>query len=265
MLYRGLYPKYSLWLATQGDYQARTCSARSHDEAQRLGLQIAMSSSESHIASSATARSYAPSGSPAYRVVKRAFDIALSAGVLVVGFVPGAILAAAIAVQAKASPIYVQERIGKNGKRFNLIKYRSMVPDADDVEKYFTSEQMEAWEAERKVDNDPRITPIGRFIRKTSIDEIPQFINVLKGDMSAIGPRPIVDEELQWLGDDVDEFLSVRPGITGWWQVTERNDAEWENGERQKLELYYVRNRSLGLDLQVFFRTIGAMVSGTGK
>lgn len=142
-----------------------------------------------------------------------------------------------------------------------------MVPDAhSNPERYMTPEQLETWRREQKLDDDPRITRVGRLLRRTSLDELPQFINVLTGDLSVIGPRPVTFEETYEFGDARDEFLSCKPGITGWWQVIERNEATWENGERQLLELFYVRHASLALDLRIFVRTFKAMfVERTGK
>ena len=115
------------------------------------------------------------------------------------------------------------------------------------------------------VEDDPRITAVGRILRKTSLDEFPQFVNVLKGEMSVVGPRPIVDEELAHYGDDLDEFLSCKPGVTGWWQVQARNDATYADGSRQQLELYYARHASATLDLNIVLRTFSAVFDGTGK
>lgn len=210
--------------------------------------------------------SYSGRGSKLYLVfLKRLIDVVVSLLVIVVTFVPGVILAIAIAWQSKGTPFYSQERLGLGGKHFRLLKLRSMVADADDVEKYFTPEQLREWQTERKVDNDPRVTGIGRLLRKTSLDEFPQFINVFKGDMSIVGPRPIVDEELSHYRDRGGEFLSCKPGITGWWQVEARNDADYASGRRQELELYYVRHASATLDWNIFKRTFGAVFYGTGK
>ena len=128
-----------------------------------------------------------------YRTAKRAFDIVFSALVVAVGLIPCAILSIVIAADIKGSPIYSQERVGRYGKPFRIYKFRSMFADADNVEKYFTPEQLIEWKRERKVENDPRITGLGRILRKTSIDELPQFINVLAGQMSAVGPWPTAD------------------------------------------------------------------------
>lgn len=194
-----------------------------------------------------------------YRFMKRAFDIAFSGCVIAVGAIPCAILSIAIAADTKGSPIYTQIRVGKNGKPFRIYKFRSMVNDADDVEKYFTAEQLEAWKRERKVDNDPRITKLGRAIRKTSIDELPQFLNVFLGQISIIGPRPITYDELKHFGDDAALLCSVPGGITGLWQASRRNEATFESGERQKIELRYVKEASLALDAKCFFGTFGVM------
>lgn len=194
-----------------------------------------------------------------YRAVKRAFNIAFSAAVCVIGFVPGLVLAAVIAVDTKGSPIYVSKRVGYRGREIGVLKFRSMVADAWDVEKYLSPEQLRQWKTEMKVDDDPRITKIGRFIRKTSIDEFPQFLNVLAGQMSVVGPRPITRAELDWFGDDADRLLSCHPGITGLWQVVARNDASYESGMRQKIELMYVDNRCLRMDVKCILGTFGVM------
>ncbi|MBM6687352.1 sugar transferase [Collinsella tanakaei] len=194
-----------------------------------------------------------------YRFAKRAFDIAFSAFVIVVGLVPCAVLSVAIAADTKGSPIYSQERVGWLGRPFRIYKFRSMVTDADDVEKYFTPEQLEVWHREHKVASDPRITPLGRILRKTSLDELPQFLNVLVGQMSIIGPRAITFEELSHYGRDAVVLLSVPQGITGAWQAGPRNDATFENGERQRIELGYARRAGFREDARVFLSTFGAM------
>lgn len=195
-----------------------------------------------------------------YRVTKRAFDIAFSAAVIAVGLVPCAVLSIAIAADTKGSPIYSQERVGRLGRPFRIYKFRSMVADADDVEKYLSAEQLEEWHRERKVDNDPRITGLGRVLRRTSLDELPQFLNVLRGDMSLIGPRAITSEELNnFSAADAALLLSVPQGITGAWQAGPRNEATFENGERQRIELDYARNAGFGEDVRVFLATFGAM------
>lgn len=194
-----------------------------------------------------------------YHVLKRGFDVVFSACASVACFIPTLIICGLIWLNEPGAPIYKQRRVGRYGAPIDIYKLRTMVVGADDVGKYLTSEQIKQWETEHKVDNDPRITKIGKFLRRTSLDEIPQFWNVLKGEMSVIGPRPIEPDELKAYDDSVVEFLSMTPGITGWWQTLSRNDAKYEDGERQELELFYVRNRSVRIDIKVFFQTFRAM------
>lgn len=203
-------------------------------------------------------------GSRAYRACKRAFDIVFSACVIAVGFVPGLILSAFVARDTGGSPLYTQERVGMGGRTFRIYKFRTMVADSDDVGKYLDTEQLAQWHRERKVDDDPRITPLGRKLRSTSIDEMPNFINVLKGDMSVIGPRAVSQEEIAWFGEDAGTVLSVPAGITGLWQAGARNDATFESGERQRIELEYVRNAGFAMDARCFIGTFGAMF-GRGR
>ena len=202
-------------------------------------------------------------GGVAYRCFKRTFDIVFSAVVCAFLALPVAALCAIVVVDSPGAPFFRQERVGLNGKKIRIWKIRTMVADAHShPEHYMTPEQLEQWSREQKLDDDPRITRVGRFLRNTSLDELPQFLNVLTGDLSVIGPRPVTLEETYEFGNGRDEFLSVKPGITGWWQVTERNNATWENGDRQMLELFYVRHASLALDLRIFVRTFKAMRSG---
>lgn len=150
------------------------------------------------------------------------------------------------------------------GRTFRIYKFRTMMADSDDVGKYLDAEQLAQWHRERKVDDDPRITPLGRKLRSTSIDEMPNFINVLKGDMSVIGPRAVSREEIEWFGEDAETVLSVPAGITGLWQAGARNDATFESGERQRIELEYVRNAGFAMDARCFIGTFGAMF-GEGR
>lgn len=202
-----------------------------------------------------------PSGALSYRFLKRLFDFVFSLCVSVVLFVPVVVVCVLICLESSGSPVYAQERVGKGGKIIKILKLRSMVADAGNVQKYLSPEQLHQWEVERKVDDDPRITKVGQFIRKCSIDEMPQFLNVLNGDLSVIGPRPITRDELEQHFSDEEkaELLSVQPGITGLWQATYRNAATFESGLRQKIELHYVRNRCFRMDWKCFTGTFGAM------
>ena len=162
------------------------------------------------------------------------------------------------------SIFYTHERIGKDGKVFKLYKFRSMVPDADKMLKEILKDKKykKEWEENHKLEHDPRITKIGSVLRKTSLDEMPQFINVLKGDMSLIGPRPLVKGELDAHNGNHDIYESVKPGITGWWACNGRSDTTYK--ERLKLEYYYVNNCSIMLDIKCIFKTISAVIRKTG-
>ena len=210
-----------------------------------------------------------PSGTLAYRFLKRLFDFVFSLCVSVVLVIPVAVVCALICLESPGKPLYAQNRVGKGGKTIKILKLRSMVADAGNVQKYLSPEQLHQWEVERKVDDDPRITKVGQFIRKCSIDEMPQFLNVLNGDLSVIGPRPITRDELEQHFSDEEkaELLSVQPGITGLWQATDRNAATFESGLRQKIELQYVHNRCFRMDWKCFTGTFGAMFgkNSTGR
>ena len=194
-----------------------------------------------------------------YWVLRRAQDMVFSLLALILLAPLALVISLAIVLDSPGDgAIFRQRRVGRDGKLFWLYKFRTMCPDAEQKLK----ELMERNEKDGpvfKMKNDPRITRVGKFLRKTSLDEIPQFWNVLKGEMSVIGPRPIEPDELVAYDDSVVEFLSMTSGITGWWQTVSRNDAKYESGERQSLELFYVRNRSLKIDVKVFFETFRAM------
>ena len=199
-----------------------------------------------------------------YRIIKRAFDLLLSIIIIIIGIIPCLILSIFIAFDTKASPIYSQTRMGHKGS-FNFYKFRTMVKDSDDVEKYLSDEQLIEWYRERTVADDPRVTKLGRVLRRYSIDELPQFINVFLGQLSIIGPRCITTDELREnFGDETAHYLSVPSGITGLWACGPRNEATFLSGERQRIELEYVENASLRLDAKIAFLTLGAIIKGTG-
>ena len=162
------------------------------------------------------------------------------------------------------SIFFRQKRIGKNGKEFNLYKFRSMIPNADEVLKELLKDPKykEEWDLNQKFEHDPRITSMGNILRKTSLDELPQIINILKGDMSIIGPRPVVDDEIEKYGKDKAKFLSVKPGLTGYWAANGRSATTYE--DRINMELYYVDHCSLLLDIQIFFKTILSVLKKEG-
>ena len=162
------------------------------------------------------------------------------------------------------SIFFRQKRIGKNGKEFNLYKFRSMVPNADVVLKELLKDPKykEEWDLNQKFEHDPRITSMGNILRKTSLDELPQFINILIGDMSLIGPRPLVPGELDSHNGNHELYESVRPGISGWWAANGRSATTYER--RLELEYYYVQRCGLILDIRCVFRTIKAVIYKTG-
>ncbi len=167
------------------------------------------------------------------------------------------------------SVFYTQERIGKNGKPFKILKYRSMVPNADEVLAKLLKQKKyrDQWEESQKLDDDPRITRIGRFIRKSSIDEFPQFINVLLGQMSMVGPRPLIPGELKEHGGkakDIEKYQSIKPGVTGYWAMRIRSDKNSDYDERLKLEYFYIDNRSLSLDTKILWQTFSAVLHMKG-
>ena len=134
--------------------------------------------------------------------------------------------------------------------------------NAEDLIKQFTPEQMKEYKENYKLTNDPRITKVGKFIRKTSLDELPQLINIIKGDLSIIGPRPVIDEELKKYGHNIDKFLSVTPGLTGYWAANGRSNTTYE--QRMEMELYYIDNISFKMDMKVFFKTIESVIKKEG-
>ena len=195
------------------------------------------------------------------KVSKRIFDILFSLFVLVF-FSPVYLGLALLIFLSSPGPIfYIQERVGENHQTFNCIKFRTMVHNADEVlgEILASCPQVRSeFEESFKLKHDPRITWIGQFLRITSLDEFPQFWNVLKGDMSVVGPRPLVVEELPKYGDSIDKVLTIRPGITGLWQVSGRNDIPYP--KRVKIDVYYVNSRSLWMDLWIVIKTIGVVI-----
>lgn len=202
-----------------------------------------------------------------YKIIKRLFDIICSL-IGIIFLIPITIIIKIISVLSGdfKTIIYSQLRYGKNGKTFRLYKFRSMVPNADEVlEKLLKEDKKAAKEYKRnkKLKNDPRITKIGKVIRKASIDELPQLINVLKGDMSMIGNRPYLPREKDDMGEYFDDVLMTKPGITGYWQVNGRSNTSFE--ERLKLEKYYSEHKGLKLDIKIFFKTFTTVLGGKGS
>jgi undecaprenyl-phosphate galactose phosphotransferase len=197
---------------------------------------------------------------------KRAFDIFASLALLILFSPVVLVLALAVAVTSGLPVFYGGTRLGKNGASFKIWKLRTMVPDAEALIEQWKQKGTEegiVYFQSYKLRKDPRITPLGRFLRKTSLDELPQLWNVLRGDMSLVGPRPIVEQELEKYGDDARAFLSVRPGITGLWQVKGRNDVDYP--ERADLELEYVWRLSWRQDASVLLKTLPVLLRRNGR
>ena len=197
-----------------------------------------------------------------YRYIKRFMDVILATIALVVLSPIFLIIEIAIKIESKGPVFFKHTRIGKNGKIIKLYKFRSMVINAEELIKSFTPEQMKEYKENYKLTNDPRITKIGKFLRKTSLDELPQLLNIIKGDLSIIGPRPVVTDELEKYGANTKKFLSVTPGLTGYWAANGRSCTTYE--QRMQMELYYIDNLSLKMDIKVFFKTIEAVIKREG-
>ena len=200
-----------------------------------------------------------------YLFVKRSFDIFASGLFLIVFCWLYLILAVCVKCSDGGSVIYRHKRIGKNRKPIHISKFRSMKKNADQLENMLTPEQLEQYRREYKIDNDPRITKIGNFLRKTSLDELPQVWDIFVGRISVVGPRPLMELEVnEKYGADGDKLLSVKPGMIGWWGCNGRSNTTYESGERQKLELYYVDHCSVWFDIKIIFKTIGSVFKRTG-
>lgn len=200
-----------------------------------------------------------------YSFFKRTFDIIV--GILgIILLIPVTIIVKIINLINKdyAPVFYSHIRIGKNGKEFKLYKFRSMVPNADEVLKELLKDKKIAAEynKNKKLKNDPRITKVGKFLRKSSLDEIPQFINILKGDMSLVGNRPYLPREKKDMGKYYDDIVKTKPGLTGYWQVSGRNDVSFKR--RLKLEQYYSNNFSLKMDIKILFKTVKVVLRMNG-
>lgn len=201
----------------------------------------------------------------AYSAFKRTFDIVVGVcGMIPVLLVSVVLLPFYMFGKDKGPLFFKQRRIGQNGKAFYIYKFRSMIVNAEEVLRADEELYAEYVANSFKLPNgkDPRITKLGNFLRKSSLDEIPQFINILKGDMSFIGPRPVIESELEEYGDDVDVFLMAKPGAMGLWQASGRSDICYP--ERANLEIYYVKNRSLWMDMKIMFKNVVAIFHSDG-
>jgi len=196
-----------------------------------------------------------------YKLIKYIFDILFSVLILVALIPLFLIIILLIKLSSRGPIFFLQERIGKNNVPFKCIKFRTMYPEAKDILKNLLNKDekiKKEFEETHKIKNDPRITSIGKFLRKTSLDELPQFINVLRNEMSIVGPRPIVKAEKKKYGKNFIKLLSIKPGITGLWQVSGRNNLTYK--KRVKLDINYVNNYNLLMDIRILIRTFGVIL-----
>ncbi len=205
-------------------------------------------------------------GMPRGGVAKRAFDV-LAASTMLIFALPAMFFIAVIMFSTDRGPIFFgHERIGLNGRRFRCLKFRSMVVNSQEALQrhleLFPQARTE-WEETQKLRNDPRITRLGQFLRVTSLDELPQLINVIRGDMSLVGPRPIVQDEVVRYADDIAHYSAVRPGITGLWQVSGRSDVGYD--QRVQLDSTYVREWSFTGDMVILLKTVRVVALRTGS
>jgi exopolysaccharide biosynthesis polyprenyl glycosylphosphotransferase len=203
-----------------------------------------------------------PQYNGAKRFEKRAFDVVFSGAVLLLTLPILLVIAAAVKFTSRGPVFYLSERIGLDGKPFQMVKFRTMVDGADTMVDSLKDLNESDGGVLFKIRQDPRVTPVGKFLRKYSIDELPQFINVLKRDMSVVGPRPPLAREVVAYDDHVKRRLLVRPGITGLWQVSGRSDLSWEDSVR--LDLFYVENWSMMADFVIVFKTVKTMIAPSG-
>ncbi|GMO26532.1 MAG: sugar transferase [Termitinemataceae bacterium] len=197
--------------------------------------------------------------------IKRAMDIVLTIVIGLIIAIPLLLVAILVKVTSKGPVLYGQPRIGRNGVHFKMWKFRSMHVDAEKKLKSLLESDPEArreWDENRKIKNDPRITTLGKFIRRYSIDEFPQFINVLTGEMSLVGPRPLLLDEIEKYGKDFERIVSVIPGLTGLWQVSGRSNTDY--GERIAFGIYYLQSWSPWLDIWILYKTVAVVIQGRG-
>lgn len=203
-----------------------------------------------------------PKQKKSYLIAKRVMDVlcALGASIVLSPLLLG--IAAAVKIDSKGPIIFKHRRVGKNGETLYLYKFRTMFDNAEAMMKDFTPEQKAEFARNFKLKDDPRITKVGKFLRKTSLDELPQLLNILQGNLSVVGPRPVTQREVELYGDQQAKFLSVTPGLTGYWQAYVRSCSTYE--QRIQMELYYVDHANFWWDLKIILVTFGAVFSGRG-
>jgi UDP-galactose-lipid carrier transferase len=198
------------------------------------------------------------------RFLKRSFEIVGALSIITM-LMPALAVLIFMVSRDGGAPIYGHERVGLNGRKFKCLKFRSMVVNSKEVlEEVLRTDPAarEEWDKDFKLKNDPRITRVGHFIRKTSLDELPQLWNVVRGEMSLVGPRPVIEAELERYAGDVDYYFMAKPGMTGLWQVSGRNDVDYET--RVYFDSWYVKNWSLWNDIAILFKTVGVVLKRDG-
>lgn len=200
--------------------------------------------------------------SVSYLFVKRFLDMILSFMGIILLSPLLAVITVIVKLTSKGPVIYKQKRLGKSGKSFTIYKFRSMYDGAENLKNFLNSEAIKFYKKNRKIPNDPRVTKIGSFLRLSSLDELPQLFNILKGDMSIVGPRPLLLDEIRIYGDLYNNYVNLRPGLTGLWQVSGRSETTFE--ERVMFDKKYIDSLSLFNDIKIIFRTVGAVISGKG-
>lgn len=197
-----------------------------------------------------------------YLAIKRLIDIIGSLiGIILLSPIY-IIIAILIKFDSPGKIVFGHTRKGKGGKDIKVYKFRTMYSNANEIFESFTSEQKEEYYKNFKLDNDPRVTKLGGFLRKTSLDELPQLFNILKGDMTIIGPRPIVEKEISKYGNKAEKLFSVVPGLAGYWQANGRSYTTYE--ERVEMDMYYIDNMSFYLDVKILFQTAISVLKGEG-
>ena len=197
-----------------------------------------------------------------YLAIKRLIDIIGSLiGIILLSPIY-IIIAILIKFDSPGKVVFGHTRKGKGGKDIKVYKFRTMYSNANEIFESFTPEQKEEYYKNFKLDNDPRVTKLGGFLRKTSLDELPQLFNILKGDMTIIGPRPIVEKEVEKYGDKAEKLFSVVPGLGGYWQANGRSDTTYE--ERVEMDMYYIDHMCFTLDAKILFQTIFSVLKGEG-
>ena len=202
---------------------------------------------------------------PIYPRVKRVLDVIVSVMALLV--IWPIMLIIAIVVKLDGGPaFFAQSRVGRNGRLFKVYKFRSMKMGADRLEDSLSPEELAEYKKEYELQNDPRVSKFGNFLRRSSMDELPQLWNIIRGDMSLVGPRPLLPSELttNYTPEERQMLMSVAPGLTGYWQAMSRNESSYVTGERQKQELYYIGRVSFWMDIKIILKTVERVLTGKG-